>query len=226
MTKSTSLFLPEEHLILADWLGVKPLERPECDEDGEDIYVDEALERLGLNKTVYEYSQSDAAVASIVLERIHNSLPQWLATRYAHDPNKETEIILGRQPNNPDIDRTVQLVPRHLLTINWADSGPGFSWPVAYYATYIPLYDVHIVTESADCDDMFNVCDIAIGHFKVGEDIVEASLEVVKSEWEQQRDQMCQGKWAYVFDQGLISTERANKVRTQVWDEDELDDVV
>jgi hypothetical protein len=34
--------------------------------------------------------------------------------------------------------RKVELWPRHLLTINWADSAPGVSWPVAYKATYVP----------------------------------------------------------------------------------------
>jgi hypothetical protein len=219
MTKFTPLFLPEEHIVLADWLNVDPIERP-----GEETNVEEALERLGYDREVYQYSQTDAAVASIVLERIHNSLPQWAAVRYADDPDTETEILLGREPNNPDIDRTVQLVPRHLLTINWADSGPGFSWPVAYFATYIPLYDVHIVTESADSPDMFNVCDIAIGHFKVGEEITEASLEIIKADWTYQKGEWSQEPWVYLFDQGLVSTKQANEAREYVWKEETEED--
>jgi len=45
----------------------------------------------------------------------------------------------------------VELWPYYLLTINWADSGPGFSWPVAYNAIYVPGFDRTVVTASGDC---------------------------------------------------------------------------
>ena len=109
--------------------------------------------------------------------------------------------------------------------INWADSGPGFSWPETYNVTYVPLYDVFIVTGSVDSTDIYGVTDFAIGHFPVGEDILRGSLEAVKGEWDNLARTYDQSRWAYVFDPGLITMDEADNSADQVWKEEDEDDL-
>ena len=205
---NTSLFLPEEHIVLADWLKVDALEKLEIK-----ISVKEALSRLGLDRETSVYSVEDAAVASIILERIQGYLPQWACVR-------ADTVTLAREIKERAANRTIELLPKALFTINWADSGPGFSWPVAYYATYVPLYDVYVVTASADSPDAFLVCDMALGHFKASDDIVEASLQIIKADWKSQNDQWDQQRWAYLFDWNLVSDKQAYKIADEVWEEE------
>ena len=44
----------------------------------------------------------------------------------------EADIRLARDIQDRRASRKIEVVPQYLLTNNWADSGPGFSWPVAY----------------------------------------------------------------------------------------------
>ena len=75
-TKSVDLFTKEEHVIIADWLSVKP----KCDLSNLPSAW-EALETLGFEGRASDYSESDAAVAAIVLERIQHTLPQWASVK-------------------------------------------------------------------------------------------------------------------------------------------------
>ena len=144
-TKSVDLFTKEEHSIIADWLNVKP----KCDFADMPCSWD-ALDSLGYKGKASGYSEDDAAVADMVLERINGTLPQWGAVKLSENAEEESTIIVGREVRARQALRKIELVPQYLLTINWADSGPGFSWPVAYHATWVPIYDVYVVTQSAD----------------------------------------------------------------------------
>ena len=103
------------------------------------------------------------------------------------------------------------------MTINWADSGPGFSWPVAYHVTWVPLYEQYIVTQSADCPDAFGYCDFAIGHFPRTQDVVAMSANQIQDDWEWQRDQLCQSRWSRFLSGGLIDKASSIKMRDHVW---------
>src|SRR5262249_14743211 len=148
---SADLFTSEELLVLNEWFGVKlsraeelalwsrrvvpPTERP--DEEDEEDYVplfpvDRILDEWEIPKEIAEYRRIDVAVAQILLERVQDRLPQWGVW------SPEDGVQLARPILDRRAHRKVVLSPRHLLTINWADSGPGFSWPVAYYAVYVP----------------------------------------------------------------------------------------
>ena len=128
------------------------------------------------------YSEDDAAVAAIVLERIQDTLPQWASFRRRDNENEEDVITLGRNVKARQALRTVELVPQYLLTINWADSGPGFSWPVAYHVTWVPIYNEYVVTQSADSPDAFGYCDFAIGRFPKTDDFVTAAAKEIKED--------------------------------------------
>jgi hypothetical protein len=98
---------------------------------------------------------------------------------------------------------------RHLLTINWADSGPGFSWPVAYNATYVPGFDRSVVTASADCPEMFGgVCDVAISSFGPEVAIIQGCRDIIICDWSWQRAECDQQRWVYLCDTGLSAKPR------------------
>jgi hypothetical protein len=116
--------------------------------------------------------------------------------------------------------RKVELWPRYLLTVNWADSGPGFSWPMAYYATYVPGFDRTVVTASADCPETFNgVCDVAIGAFSRERSTLEGSRNVVISDWNRLRRDHEQPRWEYLFGIGAVSKTEAYAWADEVWGE-------
>ena len=73
------------------------------------------------------------------------------------------------------------LNPIHLFEINWADS-PGWTWPEAYYATFLPGYDVYAVTLSQGSGDSYDYFDLAIGCFRVdkAEQIAEKSARMYR----------------------------------------------
>lgn len=212
ITKSVDLFTKEEHSIIADWLNVKP----KC--DFTDMLCSwDALDNLGYKGKASGYGECDAAVADMVLERINGTLPQWGAVKLSENPEEESTIIVGREVRARQALRKIELVPQYLLTINWADSGPGFSWPVAYHATWVPIYDVYVVTQSADCPDAYGYCDFAIGHFPANGDLAQQAAQELKSDWEWLRDQFCQSGWAYLFGTGLVAKSTAIQMRDEVW---------
>ena len=209
-----SIFYRKKISILADWPNVDPI-------GGSSWFPDpyEALEKLGFNGKADGYSESDAAVASIILELVQNRLPQWSAARQK-EGSEELQIIVGRQLNSHRAERITELLPQHLMTINWADSGPGYSWPVAYHVTWVPLYDKYIVTESADSPDAHGYCDFAIGSFGPSDDFVREAANEIENDWGWQRNQFCQFARAYLFETGLIDEMTAYEIRGKVWGDD------
>jgi hypothetical protein len=49
---------------------------------------------------------------------MRTALPQWMCGR-------DDTVILAREIKSRAADRTIELIPRALFEINWADSGPG-----------------------------------------------------------------------------------------------------
>lgn len=207
--KQTSQFLPEEHRIISEWLKVEPVE-----EIPADLNSETALNNLGLdNDEVRIHSNTDYAVAAILLERVQGRLPQWASVR-------EDAVTLGRQLRDKGAERVIEMTPRHLFTLNWADSGPGFSWPEDYNVTFVPVYDVFIVTGSVDSTDIYGVTDFALGHFPKEEDLLAASGEIIFQEWKELATSYGQHRWAYLFGEGLMDTAAAQSLADRLWDPD------
>ena len=153
--RAVDLFTPDEHAILADWFRTKP---PGC---AQDILPQDAAKRLGFTKEPFNYLLNDAVVAYIVLEQVERQLPGWSAI------TDDGEFVTERHFRDVSAiphRKVAVLPPGHLLTINWADSGPGYSWPVAYYVAWLPYYDRFVVTASADCPECFGYCDFPLDH--------------------------------------------------------------
>ena len=129
---------------------------------------------------------------------------------------------MGREIKDRRAVRKIEVVPQYLLTINWADSGPGFSWPAAYHVTWLPVYDVYIVTESADSPDAYGYCDFAIGYFTEPDDVAKSAGEIIKDDWQWAMNSRDQPRWAYLFGTGLIDEEAAEKMADEVWGDGEI----
>ncbi len=106
------------------------------------------------------------------------------------------------------------------MSINWANSAPGLWWPVAYFVTYLPLYDIHVVTQSADSPDAFGYCDFAIGHFSP--DGTTSAVDIINRDWAWSRDEWDQHRWEEVFVPGLIEAEEAERMADEVWGDGEF----
>lgn len=194
-----------ERVILCDYFGIK---RPEA-LNGLDIYK----ETSGIYARRARYSSEfeiPNAVARIALSRVQNGLPSWACT------NSEGEILVARQYSDHE-NRVVELLPQYLFTINWADSGPGFSWPEAYYLTWLPEFDRYVVTASQDSPDCYGYEDIAIGSSALFPDRVGIARDIITNFWNRQRKEYDQQPWEYLFGNGLVTSEESYRWRESVW---------
>ena len=156
------------------------------------------------------------AVARICLSGIQENLPQWQAT---DDMGK---ITLSRKITSPlDMPPRI-LLPQFLFTINWADSGPGYSWPEAYYATRVPFFDATIVTLSHDTVDVYGYCDLAIGWLKKGHDSEAEIGGIIKRHWKHLFDEGGQQRWAYLFGTGMVDGNTAENWADEIWARDRV----
>ncbi len=206
---SVEFFTPEEHRILAEWFGQEP--HPAAT----GCSLDEALERLGVTESPHTlYRETDPAVAFIVLEGVEHELPNCGVF-----DGERVNLTRAYRPQQLVPQRRVCIVPQHLFTVNWADTAPGISWPGAYYCTWVPCYERYVVTYSGDCPEVFGYCDIAIGHFGLDETLKEGSRRVVTDDWQRQYGEFNQGRWAYLFFEGLLDGEEAATWADVVWPE-------
>jgi hypothetical protein len=200
---SVDLFTADEEFVLATWFEV----------DGPPYggRIDDIFKGWNIPSEIPYYRRIDTAVAQILLERIQDHLPNW--TALAGD-----RFVIARGIFDRRARRKIELWPHHLLTINWADSGPGFSWPVAYKATYVPVFDRTVVTASADCPESFGgVSDVAIGAFGSEASILEGSRRIIISDWTNQWREHDQKRWVYLFDTGIVSKAEADAWADEVW---------
>jgi hypothetical protein len=113
--------------------------------------------------------------------------------------------------------RPVRLTPEFLFQINWADSGPGVSWPESYHFTPIFGYGRCVVTMSHDSPDVFGCADLAIGWFGVQERKLNGVRRIISDWWRAHGDGSAELRWSCVWKEGLVSAEEANEWADEVW---------
>jgi hypothetical protein len=204
-----------ELAILFDWLEIeRPATLRTINIESESDSLEQTTGAIRLTVDVFgtygEYAVSNA-VARQILSGIQRKLPQWAAV-YA-----DGRVDLARS-YTPKRLAKVDLLPRFLFEINWADSGPGFSWPEAYHVTYLPGFNRYVVTASQDSPDAYGYTDEAIGHFPVDEAISEGIRRVFTAWWKGQADGWDQHRWAYLFLTGDVDEETAASWADQIWD--------
>jgi len=153
------------------------------------------------------------AIARLVLSKIQGRLPQWALV------HADGKVDLERC-YTPKRLAKVDLMPRFLFEINWADSGPCFSWPESYHVAYLPGFYQYVVTASQDSPEMHGYTDEAIGHFQADEPVDEGCHRVIVDWWEGQADGWEQQRWAYLFQTGEVDADTAAFWADEVWDSD------
>jgi hypothetical protein len=156
------------------------------------------------------------AVARIALSSAQGRLPQWALVHLSGG------VQFGRLGWLRD-PQPVSLAPQFLFEINWADSGPGFSWPEAYHCTFLPGFDGSVVTASADSTDAYGYTDIAIGWFVATVDWRTGCKRVI-TDWWRQRLEYDGEAWEYLFNAGAVPEEEAYKWREEIWTAAEKED--
>jgi hypothetical protein len=215
------LFTRSEHLVLSSWLRENPTEALKSIGRTPPFWeVDRAAQKIArCSGNVYAaesgrspYHDDDAAVATILLRSIERSLPNWGTW------SPETGVLLARNFRPRTDLRKLHLIPKHLFTINWASSGPGFSWPNKYNLCWVPVYEKFVVTVSADSPEgLCGYTDLALGSFLPSADIEDRVCAIVTGDWETQLLEWDQRQWSDVLEEGLISTGTLTQWAAQVW---------
>lgn len=198
-----TLFHPVEHALLRQFFKLKARR-----DAPKDLAQPASGAWIGIDPGLSEYGVENA-VARLCLGAIQQRLPQWGCTR------ADGSVVFGRAFHARSA-REVEAKPVYLFTLNWADSGPGVCWPMAYHATWIPGYARWVVTASADGDDLWGCADIAIGSFR-GTDIREGAGQVIRRDWRRNWTGYDQAPWAYLFDTGFVDEAEALAWRGRVW---------
>lgn len=206
-----------ELAILFDWLGIG---RPEALRGvNVEAESDNTKQTTGAIRLVhgmcggYGSEAVSNAVARLALSKIQGRLPQWAAV------HADGRVNLARS-YTPKRCAKVDLLPRFLFMINWADSGPGFSWPESYHLAYLPGFHQYVVTASQDSPEMHGYTDEAIGHFPAGESVPDYIHRVILQWWKGQADDCDQHRWAYLFETGDIDSATAESWADEVWDQE------
>ncbi|MET0084847.1 MAG: hypothetical protein ABW079_17730 [Sedimenticola sp.] len=211
------LYDEEELAILFDWLGSqRPAELRDIDIQSRSGTTDQADEGIRLIPRMsgdYGVNTLSNAVARLALSKIQGELPQWAAIH----ANGQVEFARAATPKR---HAKVDLMPRFLFEINWADTAPGFSWPEAYYLVYLPGFDCYVVTASQDSDEMHGYTDEAIGWFPAKVPVEEGVRRQIIAWWQGQADGWGQFQWEYLFRTGDVDTETAEAWANEVWDPD------
>jgi hypothetical protein len=213
-------YYPLEHAYLSDYLGV---ERPACakaldphaqeERDpalDDDDYQGDGIFRLrpDCDGKVSQYTVANA-IARMALNHHQRGLPQWGCCN-------GDEVVMSRHYEGRSL-RRFRFEPLFLLMINYADSGPGFSWPESYHAVLFPHYDVYIVMASQDSPDVYGYVDEAIGFFSKDRDIVEAVKPILCKIWPGEIDPVPEYAWESVWREGLIDAQTACAWRAELF---------
>ena len=213
-----SSFHPVEHFYLRSFLGL-PAELPDSLEIEQLVgercngnLEDRPYLLLEDSWNTNEHDRINNAVARLVLSAVSERLPRFLVVG-------QDGVIESARPRSKTrrTGGTVASLPVFLFKINWATSGPGFSWEELYHVGYIAEYDVYIVTASQDSDDVFGFCDTCIGYFYETQDFVADALDVVSEWWAGKVAEYGAYEYERLTELGSATLEQVLSITKQVW---------
>lgn len=202
-----SLYTAHERALLAKWFAGR----------GNSLTIRQSmlLDRLGFETDPGDlYTRLDAWVGAFATRDVQSRLPNWGLV------NSDGTLVLARKVDRTRRSKTVTGLSRFLLEINWADSGPGYSWPAVYSVTWLPGFDRHVVTYSADSPDALGYCDFALGHFAHHADAHENRAQVraiIVGDWRRQFELYDQAPWEHLLQAGDVSDAEAMQWRAEAW---------
>lgn len=159
--------------------------------------------------------QLDGEVAAFLLQPVQVRLPDYGYT------SSDGQLTTGRIHRSATPAK-VRPMPVLLFTLNWADSGPGLSWPESYYVTFVPQLDIRIVTASCDNDELWGCTDLAIGWCKPIGRADWGTKKIITAWWRRGCGELM--PWQGVWAPGLIAQARAERWRREVFGARSRDD--
>jgi hypothetical protein len=218
---SNDIYTPDEQALLEAWFEGRP----------HAFEVEEVLERLGFDHDPCAgYTRLDAWMGAFAVRDIQGRLPN------CGIGQRDGTYVLTRPIDRSRRSKKVAGAVRFLFRINWADSGPGFSWPADYHLVWLRGFDRWVLTYSADSPDAMGYCDFALGWVGLDENWRESVREILVDDWRFQFNEWNQSPWAYVWGEGLVKEDEAMAWRREAWEghediepdtdleEDELDE--
>lgn len=198
---SADLYSPNEQALLEAWFaGRQPT-----------LAQETWLAQQGFEDQPCEpYTRLDAWVGAFAVRDIQERLPNTGIV-------SEDSVILTRPINRNRRSKKVAGAARFLFQINWADTAPGYSWPVDFHLVWLPEFDRWLLIDSADSPDARGYCDFALGSIGPEEDWRAAVRGILVDDWRYQFNQWDQAPWAYVWRPGLVTTDEAMAWRAEAW---------
>jgi len=164
------------------------------------------------------YSAVQGAVGALLLRNMQPKLP-----RSAIFFPKVNVLAVSRGEARPPHGSNISLMGQHLFTINWADGAPGMSWPTAYYAVWLPIRDLWVVTASDDSGEMLGFLDVALGWFPATTGWEDGVAAIITQDWTAcAADQ--QPAWQEFSASGRLSAKTIWTCRDRAWPDGASDD--
>ena len=173
-----SLYTTEDQLVMKRWMQSAPA-YPEMDD------LDDS------NK-----------VAEIALASVQNRIVQCFSMN-SHDHSAIDRKILECQVPM----RNKLLFPIHLCDIGRYDSHHNSICQESYFATFLPGYNIYVVTVSLPSSAMYGHCDLAIDYFQNVDDAAQIASHarlVLKAWWKIQQKELDISSWQDLLKSGLI----------------------
>jgi hypothetical protein len=166
------VFFPTEAAIVRIALGFEPTSQ----DRGFDLWsadIPEGAVRLLPDESDNRDLQAAAgnALARMVFSGFEDQLPEFVWSR-------DGVIFTSR----PERGRK-RFDPQRLFQINWATSGPGFTWPEVYYLCWLPVLERWVVVSARDSPDVDGYCDRLVGHFSGCEELAVETGHVIEQYW-------------------------------------------
>jgi hypothetical protein len=156
------------------------------------------------------FTRLDAWVGAFAVRDIQQRLPNFGIFHGDH-------LTLTRPIAKGRRSKRVAGAVQFLFRINWADSGPGFSWPADYHLVWLPGFDTWVLAYSADSPDALGYCDFALGCVGPADDWRAAVKTLLVENWRAQYREWEQAPWAQLWGVGRVSAAEALAWRREAW---------
>ena len=206
------VFFPTEAAIVRIALGLEPTSQ----DRGLDLWsadFPEGTVRLLPDESDHRDLEASAgnALARMIFSGFEDQLPEFVWSR-------DGVVFTSR----PELGRK-RFEPQRLFQINWATSGPGFSWPEVYYLCWLPMFERWVVVSARDSPDVDGYCDRLVGHFSECDEPADEVSLVIERYWlSLKADQQARFEEVTEF----CALVDAHSIADRVWEEceDDLDE--
>ncbi len=154
-------------------------------------------------------------VAEIALSCAQNQLPRSVSI------TKDGGATLNRKTwDSPVPLRDKVLFPIHLFEVDRDDAHPETICPESTFATFLPGYNIYVITISQASETSYGYFDMAIDFFEAIDDadyIASNARLILKAWWRFQQKELNKPRWNKLLKSGLIEANSALRLRDEVW---------